>query len=78
MKPTALRPGHRVMIKPVSGQNMLHGSFVKRIPRVLGKPAYSVIRIDDFAGLGGPGDLGETHYSDYDVSRRVQLEGECN
>lgn len=76
MKPTQLKPGQRVVITPsLGGQYLIHGTFIKRVPRYYGRAAYSVIRVQAFAGLNGDDDLGDVHLSDYDVSRRVSLEG---
>lgn len=77
MRPSALRPGQRVQIQPVFGlDTLLHGTFVRRVPRQPNRPAHSIIRVDDFAGLNGPADLGDTPYSDYDAARRLTpLEG---
>ncbi|MFC0225644.1 hypothetical protein [Serratia aquatilis] len=74
MKPTSLKSGMRVLIKPANGGSVTnHGVFIRRVPRQPGRPAHSIIRVDEFAGLDGPQDLGDTPYSDYDVSRRVSL-----
>ncbi|MHA7847150.1 hypothetical protein [Serratia sp. D1N4] len=72
MKPTALKPGMRVLITPHFGSNKLKGTFIERVPRQFHRPAYSVIRVDEFAGLDGS-DVVDSHYSDYDVARRVSL-----
>jgi len=72
MKPTALKPGMRVLIQPhyASGETY-RGTFVERVPRHFTRAAYSIIRVDEFAGAKGSDDLGDTPYGDYDVSRRV-------
>ncbi|QST27746.1 hypothetical protein JRC42_19605 [Escherichia albertii] len=72
MKPTDLTPGQRVLITPSLGlKKPYHGIFVRRIPRKIGRRAYSIIRVDEFAGLPSS-PLGECPYSDYDVARWVQ------
>ncbi|QCT18505.1 hypothetical protein FEM41_02040 [Jejubacter calystegiae] len=78
MKPTSLKPGQRVVIAPEFGTEVERGTFIRRVPRYYGKPAYCIVRVDGYAGLHGEDDLGDTHYSDYAVSRRFQLEGKNN
>lgn len=73
MKPTALYPGQRVLITPSLGsKSPYHGTFIRRVPCQHGQKAYSVIHVDEFAGLAGPDDRGGISMSDYDISRRVQ------
>ncbi|MFZ1872678.1 MAG: hypothetical protein WAU54_07860 [Chania sp.] len=72
MKPTALKPGMRVLIKPQFGGNELKGTFVRRVARQPNRPAHSIIRVDEFAGLDGC-EVVETPFSDYDVARQVSL-----
>ncbi|EDM9768665.1 hypothetical protein CXO80_03865 [Salmonella enterica subsp. enterica serovar Corvallis] len=73
MKPTSLYPGQRVLVTPSLGsQPPYHGTFIRRVPRQCGQAAYSVIRVDEFVGLNGPDDRGETPMSDYCISRQVQ------
>lgn len=74
MRPSTLKPGQRVMIQPtISTFPCNHGTFIRRVPRTSSRPAYSVIRVDEFAGLYGPEDLGDTPFSDYDAARRLVL-----
>lgn len=74
MKPSTLKPGQRVQINPATNAySTLHGTFIRREPRKPGRPAYSVIRVDEFVGLNGPTDLGEVPYSDYAAARRFQV-----
>ncbi len=74
MRPSTLKPGQRVMIQPtISTFPCNHGTFIRRVPRTSSRPAYSVIRVDEFAGLNGPEDLGDTPFSDYDAARRLVL-----
>ncbi|HEJ9057194.1 TPA: hypothetical protein SML50_001455 [Serratia fonticola] len=65
MKPTALKPGRRVLIQShyVAGVHY-HGTFIERVPRNFTRAAYSIIRIDEFVGLNSSDDLGDTPYSD--------------
>lgn len=72
MKPTALKPGMRVLIQShyASGEKY-HGTFIERVPRHYTRAAYSIIRVDEFVGLNSSDDLGDTPYSDYEVSRTV-------
>ncbi|WP_140921060.1 hypothetical protein [Limnobaculum xujianqingii] len=73
MKPTQLKPGQRVLITPLFGlKTPYHGTFIRRVPRQFGYPAYSIIRIADFAELDGSEDLGDTPFSDYAVVHQVQ------
>ncbi|BCU88701.1 Uncharacterised protein [Yersinia pseudotuberculosis] len=73
MKPSILKPGQRVLIKPAYGCNTIRqGTFIRRVSRQPNRPAHSVIRIDDFRGLFGPQDLGDTVFSDYEAARRLQ------
>lgn len=63
MRPSTLKPGQRVMIQPtISTFPCNHGTFIRRVPRTSSRPAYSVIRVDEFAGLNGPEDLGIRHF----------------
>jgi hypothetical protein len=72
MKPTSLKPGQRVLIQSYCAKGVTyHGTFIERVPRHYSRAAYSIIRVDEFVGIHGSNDLGETNYSDYDVSRRV-------
>ncbi|MGL5386684.1 MAG: hypothetical protein ACRDCA_12660 [Serratia sp. (in: enterobacteria)] len=74
MKPTSLKPGQRVLIQSCyEDGETFKGTFIERVPRHYCRAAYSVIQVDEFAGIHGSNDLGETNYSDYDVSRRVTL-----
>ena len=74
MRPSTLKPGQRVMIQPtISTFPCNHGTFIRRVPRTSSRPAYSVIRVDEFAGLNVPEDLGDTPFSDYDAARRLVL-----
>lgn len=74
MRPSTLKPGQRVLITPSNSTSTCwHGTFIQRIARHYGRPAYSIIRVDEFAGLHGPDDRGDTHFSDYDAARRLQL-----
>ncbi|HGL5374094.1 TPA: hypothetical protein ACKFCW_002966 [Citrobacter farmeri] len=74
MKPSTLKPGQRVLIKPTTASgDAYHGTFIRRIPRQPNRPAHSIIRVDEFAGLHGPNDQGDTPYSDYDAARRLEL-----
>ncbi|MEC5319012.1 hypothetical protein VSX61_08690 [Brenneria populi subsp. brevivirga] len=70
MKPSALKPGMHVLLRPSLG---LPGAFratvISRTPRTYGRPALTVVRVDEFAGLNGLDDNGEVHLSDYEVSR---------
>ncbi|WP_447881073.1 hypothetical protein [Serratia fonticola] len=72
MKPTALKPGMRVLIQPhyALGEKY-HGTFIERVPRHFTRAAYSIIRVDEFVRAKGSDDLGDTPYSDYEISRRV-------
>lgn len=72
MKPGALRPGQRVVITRGIGSSLptLSGTFIRRVARQPGRPARSIVRVTELAGLYGPDDLGDTPYSDYDISRR--------
>ncbi|VXC86998.1 conserved hypothetical protein [Enterobacterales bacterium 8AC] len=72
MKPTSLKPGMRVLIKPQFGSNELKGTFIQRVARQPNRPAHSIIRVDEFTGLDGD-NVVDTPFSDYDVSRRVSL-----
>lgn len=74
MKPTLLKPGMRVLIQShcATGERY-HGTFIRRTPRQYGRPARSIVHVDEFIGLNSSNDLGETNYSDYDISRRVSL-----
>lgn len=73
MKPTSLKSGMRVLIQPsYAAGEIYHGTFIERVPRQFHQPAYSIIRVDEFAGLGS-NDLGDAQYSDHDVSRRISL-----
>lgn len=72
MKLTSLKPGQRVLIKSCYGTGeTFHGTFIERVPRHYCRAAYTVIQVDEFAGIHGSNDLGERNYSDYDVSRLV-------
>ncbi|WP_140921042.1 hypothetical protein [Limnobaculum xujianqingii] len=71
MKPTDLKPGARVIIESHGGRDVVVGTFIRRVSRQPNRPAHSIIRVDDFAGLHGSDDLGDTPYPDYVVSRRV-------
>ncbi|MEI7177524.1 hypothetical protein WCT65_00485 [Pectobacterium carotovorum] len=74
MKPSLLKAGMRVLITShYESGDIYHGTFIQRIPRQPGRPARSVIRVDEFVGLHGHNDAGDTPYSDHDVSRRVKL-----
>ncbi|EHD22625.1 MULTISPECIES: hypothetical protein [Brenneria] len=70
MKPSTLKAGMRVLLHPSLG---LPGAFratvIRRTPRTYGRHALTVVRVDEFAGLNGPGDNGDVHLSDYEVSR---------
>ncbi len=72
MKPTSLKKNDRVKIINIMG-NPVIGTFKERIPRALGRKAYNVIRVNEYAGLNGPDDDGTVIMSDYDVSRRCEL-----
>ncbi|ECA8970986.1 hypothetical protein ETB55_11610 [Salmonella enterica subsp. enterica serovar Omuna] len=73
MKPTALKPGQRVLITPTLGQpTPYHGTFIRRFPRQKGLSAYSVFLVDEFAGLNGPDDPGNITCSDHYISHQVQ------
>lgn len=73
MKPTQLKPGQRVLIKPALGlKTPYHGTFIQRIPRQSGHAAYSVICIDEFVGLNGSEDRGDTTFSDHAVMHQVK------
>lgn len=72
MKPTSLKPDMRVLIKPEFGSNELKGTFIRRVARQPNRPAHSIICVDEFAGLDGS-NVVDSHYSDYDVARRVSL-----
>jgi hypothetical protein len=75
MKPSLLKAGDRVLIAPSFGTEFRHGVFMCRKPRMCGRKAYSVIHVDEYVGLRGSTDLGETHFSDYEVTNLVELEG---
>ncbi|WJV52772.1 hypothetical protein PCO82_09280 [Pectobacteriaceae bacterium CE90] len=74
MKPSTLRAGQRVLITPLTPSgNTLNGTFIRRVKRQPGHPAHSIIRVDEFVGLRGTDDLGDTPYSDYDAARRFLI-----
>lgn len=74
MKPTLLKTGDRVLIVSITDPKIvMAGTFIRRVRRQCGRSAYSVIRVDEFAGLRGADDLGDAHFSDHAISRRVEL-----
>lgn len=76
MKPSLLKTGDRVVITPyLPNLKVMHGVFIRRVPRQCGRAAYSIIRVDEFAGLRGADDLGDAQFSDHAISRRVELAG---
>lgn len=48
--------------------------FMRRVPAQQGRPAANYLRFPDYAGLNGPDDDGTCEMSDYDLSRRGELE----
>lgn len=75
MKPSTLKPGQRVLIKSYfGGGSPNHGTFIRCVPRSSlnpGRPTYSIIRVDEYAGLASAPN-GECSYTDYDISRLVE------
>lgn len=73
MKSRDFKSGQCVLFKPDPGSEKAYkGTFICRQPRYQSRPAFSVIRIDEFAGLNGPDDKGDVHLSDLEVIQRVQ------
>lgn len=73
MKPSTLKPGMRVLLTPSLGTSGPYcATVVERYPAVCGRKGFTVVNVDDFQGLNGPDDLGETHLSDYEVSRLLR------
>lgn len=74
MKPSLLKAGDRVRIVSALDPNeLMNGTFIRRVPGKGVRPAYSIIRVDEFAGLRGADDLGDAHFIDLAVSCRVEL-----
>lgn len=74
MKPSLLKAGDKVLIVTITApKELMNGTFIRRVPRQCGRAAYSIIRVDEFAGLRGVDDLGDAHFTDHAVSRRVEL-----
>ncbi|RLM23640.1 hypothetical protein BIY29_10075 [Brenneria alni] len=71
MKPSALKPGMRVLLQPTLGKSteLLSATVVSRMPTAYGRKGQTVINVDVFGGLNGPDDNGPVHLSDYEVSR---------
>lgn len=66
MKPTALKPGRKVIC---SGRVM---TFLKRIKACCGQPAENWFQCDDYRGLNGPSDDGRCTMTDYQVAHKVE------
>lgn len=79
MKPGKLKPGQRVsIISEFSFAPITHGTFIRREPQTAFRAARNIIRVDEFIGLRGKSDKGDTSFSDDAVSRRVNLMGKNN
>ncbi|MEO1902632.1 MAG: hypothetical protein ABGX87_12820 [Alcanivorax sp.] len=72
MKPSELKPGQRLMIRPSLGDDGERlAFFVRREPaRGKGAPAKNFVRFPDFEGLDGPEDDGTCQMSDYHLARQ--------
>ncbi|MBL3589170.1 MAG: hypothetical protein JMN24_05150 [gamma proteobacterium endosymbiont of Lamellibrachia anaximandri] len=75
MKPTTLKYGEKLRIKPALGTTTETAYFVRRIPARSGRKAVNYVRFPEFAGLNGPDDDGTCEMSDYDLSRRSERVG---
>ncbi len=70
MRPTKLKHGNKLLIRPALGTESHIGFFVRREPARGGRKAVNYVRFPDYAGLNGPSDDGTIPMSDYDLSRR--------
>ncbi len=75
MKPSTLKYGEKLRIKPALGTTTETAYFVRRTPARPGRKAVSYVRFPEFAGLNGPDDDGTCEMSDYDLSRRGERVG---
>ena len=69
MKPSKLKHGQKLLIKPALGTENRIAFFVKRIPAECGHKAINLVRFPDFEGLNDPDYDGTCEMSDYDLSR---------
>ncbi|MCU7846686.1 MAG: hypothetical protein KZQ89_01545 [Candidatus Thiodiazotropha sp. (ex Lucinoma kastoroae)] len=70
MRPTKLKIGNKLLIRPALGTRSRIGFFVRRETACGGRKVVNYVRFPDYAGLNGPGDDGTREMSDYDLSRR--------
>lgn len=70
MRPSKLKAGEKLLIKPAFGTQNSTAYFVRRVPAGCGRKAVNYLRFPGYAGLNGPDDDGTCEMSDYDLSRR--------
>lgn len=72
MRPTQLKPGQKVLLRPGCGTCELAATFVRRVPRDCGRAEFNVFTVPDYAGQLGIDDDGKCTMSDYDVGQQVR------
>lgn len=73
MRPTTLNPGDVVTVR--SALSNYSATFIRRAPAAGPVKAVNYFLAPRFVGLNGPDDKGLFEMSDYDVSRRCELNG---
>jgi len=69
MRPSKIKIGQKLLIKPSLGCESRIAYFIERIPAQCGQKAINLLRFPDFKGLISPEDDGTCQMSDYDLSR---------